>query len=730
MTYFDIFQNNFKYILPELFFVSAILIILIYGTLYNASAYYKYPILTHSIGYLSIQSLLITLFLIINSPSAGPLSVVIFNNVLIIDDFTIFVKTIVLLGALATILISFNYTLNQKMSARINEYMVLILFSTLSMLLVISSFDLISMYLAIELQSLSFYVLAAFQRNNEFSTEAGLKYFILGAFTSGLLLFGESLIYGFTGLTNFEELTKLLAVLPETTNSGSNWSNICNGGTLTLTSNAVEGLSIFNLMYVEVVHIGLFFIIIAFLFKISAVPFHLWAPDVYEGAPTSVTAFFSITPKIAILALLLRLCMYTFYDLIEAWQNIIIFSSFLSMFIGTLGAINQNKIKRLFAYSSIAHVGYILISLATGTIESIEALLIYAVLYVFVITNTFSIILVMSKENFNINETENIQNIKYQPTINYMNNMTETYNNVNNYSYNNVQQQKNMQNTIIDSATLQETRLPINEIEEHINKKNNIKKNIPNLPQNLSFIKSKINEIWGEQEKKTEVATGATDATKRAELAPKAPQATQVERAEGQPGKEYKTKINYASLIQGNPLWNPYHSSKQTQRTQNKNYFKTSDIIPNNQIIPFNDIGPKEKKNNYIKHITDLSTLAKTNPILALTAATIFFSNAGIPPLAGFYGKLNVFLTAVENSMYFLALTGILCSVIGTFYSIRLVKIIYFHSISNTNWHFYQPISKENAIVLAITFFFTIFFFLAPSFLFITAHSAALSLCL
>ena len=128
-----------------------------------------------------------------------------------------------------------------------------------------------------------------------------------------------------------------------------------------------------------------------------------------------------------------------------------------------------------------------------------------------------------------------------------------------------------------------------------------------------------------------------------------------MERAEGQPGKEYKTKINYASLIQGNPLWNPYHSSKQTQRTQNKNYFKTSDIIPNNQIIPFNDIGPKEKKNNYIKHITDLSTLAKTNPILALTAATIFFSNAGIPPLAGFYGKLNVFLTAVENSMYFLA---------------------------------------------------------------------------
>lgn len=699
MTYFDIFQNNFKFILPELFFVSAILIILVYGTLYNASAYYKYPILTRSVGYLSIQSLLITLFLIINSPKAGPLSVVIFNNVLIIDDFTLFVKTIVLIGALATILISFNYTLNQKMSARINEYMVLILFSTLSMLLVISSFDLISMYLAIELQSFSFYVLAAFQRNNEFSTEAGLKYFILGALASGLLLFGESLIYGFTGLTNFEELTKLFAVVPETTHI------------MSFTSNSVvveQGLSILNLTYIEILSIGLFFIIIAFLFKISAVPFHLWTPDVYEGAPTSVTAFFSITPKIAILALLLRLCMYTFYDFIESWQHLIIFSSFLSMFIGTLGAINQNKIKRLFAYSSIAHVGYLLISLATGTIESIEALLIYAVLYTLTIINVFSIILVMSKENFNINETENIPYIKYQPTSNYINNITETYDTPNYI--------KNTNNLSGSSVAYSYATSPLNKNEEQNDQKSKFNKFIPNLPHNLSFFQSKLNIIQNENIEK--ISTEILE-------------------------NQYKLKINYASLIQGNPIWNPYHSSKQIKiktllKQENLNntnlqktaYFKTSDIIPNNQFIPFNDIGPKEKKNTYIKHITDLSSLAKTNPILALTAAIIFFSNAGIPPLAGFYGKLNVFLTAVENSMYFLALSGILCSVVGTFYSIRLVKIIYYHSISNTNWHFYQPISKENAIVLALTFFFTIFFFLAPSFLFITAHSAALSLCL
>jgi proton-translocating NADH-quinone oxidoreductase chain N len=654
MTNFDIIKNSFETILPEFFFINAILIILLFGTLYNASVKYKYPILTYSIGYLSIQSILITLFLIINSPKTGPTSIVIFNNVLIMDDFTLFVKIIVLLGTLATLLISFNYTLNQKMSARICEYMILILFSTLSMLLLISSFDLISMYLAIELQSLSFYVLAAFQRNNEFSTEAGLKYFILGALASGLLLFGESIIYGFTGLTNFEELTKLIAVIPEITqNMGSTLKSMPN---LTFWT--------FSYTYIEILIIGLFFILVAFLFKISAVPFHLWTPDVYEGAPTSVTAFFSITPKIAVLALLLRLCMYTFYDLIESWQYLIIFSSFLSMFIGTLGAINQNKIKRLLAYSSIAHVGYILISLATGTIESIEALLIYVVLYTLTILNIFSILL--ASPTINITESCDIYlpQTNFQPTSNYLN--LHYLNNID---------------------TQQEIKI------------------IPNLPNHLIFSTSKFK--WFQN-----------------------------------PYQNFK--LCYTSLLLGNPCWDPYFTLKQSNlkpiEKENKN-FSTSmyNFLNNNRSIQKALFFINSKKNMYtnwnhsifyIKHITDLSSLAKTNPILAFTAAMVFFSNAGIPPLAGFYGKLNVFLTAVENSMYFLALSGILCSVIGAFYSIRLVKIIYFHSMSNETWPFYQPISKENAIVLALTFFFTLFFFLAPSFLFITAHSAALSLCL
>lgn len=223
-----------------------------------------------------------------------------------IDDFAQGAKTIILLSALSSILISLDYIKSQRLNSF--EYIILILFSTLSMLLIVSSYDLISMYLAIELQSLSFYVIAAFQRSpqcgqNEFSTEAGLKYFILGALSSGLLLFGESIVYGFTGITNFEELTKLFTFDTVAAHAGP------------LPFPEMDMLRQGTAMPLI---IGLLFILAAFLFKISAVPFHMWAPDVYEGAPTSVTAFFAITPKIAVLSLLLRLCLYTFYDFIDS----------------------------------------------------------------------------------------------------------------------------------------------------------------------------------------------------------------------------------------------------------------------------------------------------------------------------------------------------------------------------------------------------------------------------
>lgn len=261
---------------------------------------------------------------------------------LILDDFALLCKTIILLSALSSILIASDYIKGQKINSF--EYIILILFSTLAMTLVVSSYDLISMYLAIELQSLSFYVIAAFQRNDEFSTEAGLKYFILGALSSGLLLVGESIVYGFTGITNFEELPTLLAsgpltfpllsemAQPEAYSAIEPISSL-RGGEPDASSPIWVMANMFP--YENGVRMGLLFMLVAFLFKIGAVPFHMWTPDVYEGAPTSVTAFFAITPKIAIFGLLSRLCLHTFYDLIASWQQIILVCALLSMFIGT-----------------------------------------------------------------------------------------------------------------------------------------------------------------------------------------------------------------------------------------------------------------------------------------------------------------------------------------------------------------------------------------------------------
>jgi proton-translocating NADH-quinone oxidoreductase chain N len=617
MNTFDIFQNHFKAIFPELFFIIAIFIILIYGTVYNSSAYYKFPILMRATAWLSIQTLLITLFLIVCGPWAAPAKrAVIFNGALTIDAFGSLTQAIVLISSIATILISFNYIKNQKMYARAHEYMVLILFSTLSMLFIISSFDLISMYLAIELQSLSFYVLAAFQRNNEFSTEAGLKYFVLGALSSGLLLFGESLLYGFTGLSNFEELARLFTLAPELAS---------------LSSTPFQTASFFT--FGDIIGISLLFILVAFLFKISAVPFHMWTPDVYEGAPTSVTTFFATAPKVATFALLLRLCIYTFYDVMHIWVGIIVICSFLSMFIGTFGALHQNKIKRLFAYSSIAHVGYLLISLATGTVASVEALLVYLITYIVTVLSAFNILLVLARENFSPNlawSKENVMHV-FSPAA----------------SVAVVAEESQKENNSIDNRTF-----------------------IPR-PQQLNYLKASY-PIWDPYQSLNNLGFGQFH----------------------QKGGQQKKNLNYLNFSGG----------------QN----------------------PNEKKTEYAKHITDFASLSRSNPLLAATAALIFFSNAGIPPLAGFYGKLNVFLAAVEGSMYFLALSGILCSVIGAFYSIRLVKIIYFHSMSDRNRHQWQPISKEAAIIMALTFFFTLFFFVmfAPSFLFVVAHLWATSLCI
>nr|YP_009710067.1 NADH dehydrogenase subunit 2 [Coleochaete scutata]QFU80172.1 NADH dehydrogenase subunit 2 [Coleochaete scutata] len=318
--------------------------------------------LIQNVSWLALWSLLLTLLLIIHTPIETAL---VFSNSLILDYFTFACQVAVLLAIASTILMNLTYF--QQGRQLLFEWIILLLFSTLSMLLMVSAYDLITLYLTIELQSLCFYVMAASKRDSEFSTEAGLKYFLLGAFSSGILLFGCSLIYGFTGVTNFEELAK-----------------ISTGYEITLLGAQSSGI-----------YLGIFLIAVGFLFKITAAPFHMWAPDVYEGSPTSVTALFSIVPKIALLAVMVRIFIIGFYDPRSSASllHVFFFCSIFSMILGSIAAMAQTKIKRLLAYSSIGHVGYLLIGLACGTSEGIQALLIGLFIYVWTTINVFAVIL-------------------------------------------------------------------------------------------------------------------------------------------------------------------------------------------------------------------------------------------------------------------------------------------------------------------------------------------------
>ena len=372
-----LFENDFKAVLPELFLVIAATILLIYGVIGSTSANKGYPLLLSNCNWLAMGSLVISLSLMSSTPfHSGS----IFYNSLVQDDFTYFLRCMLLLGALFSLLISRGYILQEGLNSF--EFVILILLSTCSMLLLISAADFISMYLAIEMQSLCFYVLAALKRNSEFSTEAGLKYFLLGAFSSGLLLFGCSLIYGFTGCTEFAQLGKIFECGIASANAQEGLVSSFGGHVEPLMGVPLRGCEL-----------GMIFILVGFLFKCTAVPFHMWAPDVYEGAPTAVTAFFSIAPKIALFGVLLRVFLSTFYDFMFPWQKILIFCSLASMITGALAAMSQNKIKRLLAYSSIGHVGYLLVGLCCGTVEGIQALLIYLAIYIVMTINLFALIL-------------------------------------------------------------------------------------------------------------------------------------------------------------------------------------------------------------------------------------------------------------------------------------------------------------------------------------------------
>ncbi len=338
------------YILPELFLSIAIIFLLMLGVFIKKS--FKL------VNLLTILSLVFAAALILNQPDEV---IKIFNESYIIDHLSIFMKILTLLFCFFVLLSSNEYIKNNNIDKI--EYPVIVLAATLGMMLMISSYDLIVFYLGLELQSLSLYILASFKRDDEKSTEAGLKYFVLNALASGLLLYGCSLIYGFTGSTNFE----IISVNLNETNTGA----------------------IF----------GIVFVIVGLAFKISAVPFHMWTPDVYEGAPTSVTSFFALVSKIAALTVFIRFMYVPFLNVFSQWQAIIVFLSIASMILGAVSAIGQSNIKRLMAYSSIGHMGYALAGLATGTTGGIHSTIIYLTIYLVMNLGAFACIFMMKREN-------------------------------------------------------------------------------------------------------------------------------------------------------------------------------------------------------------------------------------------------------------------------------------------------------------------------------------------
>lgn len=344
---------NFGAALPEIVLIVFSLVLLMVGTFGREKS-------TGLVSLLSVAGCAIVAALVVTGAGGRTLA---FETLFVADSFGAFTKVLVLIGSGLSIVLAGSYLEQEKL--RRPEFSVLILLATVGMMLMISANDLIALYVGLELQSLALYVLASFHRDQVKSAEAGLKYFVLGALASGILLYGATLVYGFTGTTSFEKLATVGA------------------------GNDVHGVGLL---------IGMALVATGLIFKVSAVPFHMWTPDVYEGAPTPVTAMFAVAPKIAAMALLVRLMMGAFAPLVHQWQVVILTISILSMVWGGYAAIVQRNIKRLMAYSSIANVGYILLGLAAGSARGVELVLIYLAIYLFMTAGAFGVILAMRRD--------------------------------------------------------------------------------------------------------------------------------------------------------------------------------------------------------------------------------------------------------------------------------------------------------------------------------------------
>lgn len=348
--------------LPELLLAAGALVLVLFGAIRGERS-------VGVVNALAVLLLLGAIVLVLNGPDE---TVTTFRGSFIVDRYGQFLKVLVLAGALGALLMSFHFLRSEGLNQF--EFAILVVLSTIGMMVMVSAGDLIALYLGFELQSLALYVIAAFHRDNLRSTEAGLKYFVLGALSSGMLLYGCSLIYGFSGTVTFAGIAQ----------------------------SVTAGEAPIGMIF------GLVFLFAGLAFKVSAVPFHMWTPDVYEGAPTPVTAFFAAAPKVAAMALFVRVAIEAFPHIADQWRQIVVFISIASMGLGSFAAIGQNNIKRLMAYSSIANVGYILIGLAAGTPEGISSVLIYLAVYVVMTLGCFAIIMGMKRQTGSV---ENVQEL-------------------------------------------------------------------------------------------------------------------------------------------------------------------------------------------------------------------------------------------------------------------------------------------------------------------------------
>ena len=358
-----------KFIIPEIFLSLSVFSLLMIGVFIKNSfeIIYKFSIFT----------ILITLLLILSIDNE---SIKIFNDSFVIDKLSLYSKVLILVSTFFVLLMSKRYIVDIKNNKF--EYPIITLLSLLGMFIMVSSNDLILFYLGLELQSLALYILASIDRDNKKSSEAGIKYFVLSALSSGLLLYGCSLIYGFTGSTSFEEIA----------NNSSDFS-------------------------VGIIF-GMVFVLVGLAFKVSAVPFHMWTPDVYQGSPTSITSFFSVVPKIAGIVVFIKFMYLPFREILNQWQYILVFMSIASMILGAVAAMGQTNIKRLMAYSSIGHIGYAIAGIAAGTQNGIKSTLVYISIYIVMNIGAFACILLMKREGKYIEEIKELSGLsKNHPLV-------------------------------------------------------------------------------------------------------------------------------------------------------------------------------------------------------------------------------------------------------------------------------------------------------------------------